>query len=70
MTPFQYKEANRLYWIVKGHLIPKSWSEKDIMSTYDSYVRRLWGNIEAYQHEVGFEQAWKAREAEKTLDNV
>jgi len=66
MTYFQLKEANRLYWIVKGQLIPESWQEKDIMSTYESYVKRLWGNIEAYQHEIGFEAAWAKRQAQKS----
>jgi len=66
MTYFQLKEANRLYWIVKGQLIPESWQEKDIMSTYESYIKRLWGNIEAYQHEIGFEAAWAQRQAQKS----
>ena len=66
MTYFQEKEANRLFWIVKGHLIPESWDEKTIMSTYESYVNRLWGNIEAYQHEIGFEAAWARRQAKKS----
>ena len=65
MTYFQHKEANRLYWIVKGQLIPESWKEKDIMDTYDSYMRRIWGNHEAYQHEFGFEAAWAKRQAKK-----
>ena len=64
MTTFQHKEANRYFWMVKGHLIPDSWNEKDIMSTYESYFARLWGNHENYVHEVGFEAAYKAREAE------
>ena len=41
MTSFQLKEANRYYWIVKGQLIPKSWNEKDIMATYESYFARI-----------------------------
>lgn len=69
MTAFQLKEANRLFWIVKGHLVPESWSEKDIESMYHSYIKRLWGNIEAYGHEVGFEQAWAARQAKKIQKN-
>jgi hypothetical protein len=66
MTYFQLKEANRLYWIVKGQLIPESWQEKDVMATYESYIKRLWGNIEAYQHEIGFEAAWAQRQAQKS----
>lgn len=61
MTSFQLKEANRYYWIVKGQLIPKSWNEKDIMATYESYFARIWGNHEAIVHEVGFEAAWAKR---------
>jgi len=63
------KEANRMNWIIKGKLIDKSWSDKDIEVTYNSYMKRLWGNNENYVHEVGFEQAWKAREAEE-LESV
>jgi len=63
-TPFIRKEANRLNWIIKGKLIDTSWSDKDVEATYHSYTKRLWGNNEIYVHEVGFEQAWKEREAE------
>jgi hypothetical protein len=61
MTPSQLKEANRLFWIVKGHLIPSGWSEHDIASMQDSYLRRIWGNHEAVFHEDGFESAWQAK---------
>lgn len=64
-SSFVRKEANRFYWIVKGQLIPESWSDKDVEGIYDSYMKRIWGNHENCVHEVGFEQAWKAREAEK-----
>ena len=68
MTYFQLKEANRLYWMVKGHLIPESWSEKDIAKTYDSYIQRLWGNCERAEYStLGFEAAWAGRQAEKRL---
>lgn len=68
MTQFQLKEANRFYWMVKGHLIPESWKEKDIISVYNSYMERLWGNNEAHIHTIGFEAAWKEREAQKMID--
>jgi len=68
MTYFQLKEANKFYWLVKGQLIPESWSDADIMKTYDSYFARLWGNHEAQIHAIGFEAAWKEREAKKILD--
>jgi hypothetical protein len=67
MTYFQLKEANRFYWMVKGHLIPESWSEEDIMKTYESYFARIWGNHEAPTHALGFEAAWAQRQAEKRL---
>ncbi len=63
MTKWEIKEANRLFWMVKGHLIPTSWSEKDVNAIYESYFRRLWGNHEAGRRAAGFETAWKEREA-------
>jgi hypothetical protein len=67
MTYFQHKEANRLYWMVKGHLIPESWNEKDIEKTYDSYITRLWGNCERAEYStLGFEAAWAERQAKKS----
>lgn len=65
MTAYQLKEANRFYWIVKGQLIPESWSETEVKRTYDSYLARIWGNHEAIVHEVGFEAAWQERQAEE-----
>jgi len=72
-SSFVRKEANRMNWIVKGKLIDPSWSDRDVEATYNSYMKRLWGNNENYVHEIGFEQAWKAREAEqlsKELESV
>ena len=57
-------------WIIKGKLIDKSWSDKDIEKTYNSYFTRLWNNNENYLHETGFEAAWKAREAEMYNDEI
>lgn len=61
MTQEEFKEANRLFWIVKGHLIPDAYSQKDVSAILDSYTRRIWGNIEAYIHEEGFDQAWELK---------
>lgn len=61
MTQSELKEANRLFWIVKGHLIPDGWTENDIISMHDSYLRRMWGNHEAVFHEDGFEAAWQEK---------
>jgi hypothetical protein len=70
MTYFQLKEANRFYWMVKGQLIPESWSDQDIIKTYESYFARIWGNHEAPTHEIGFEAAWAKRQAKKRLTAV
>lgn len=61
MTEWEIKEANRLYWIVKGQLIPESWSEKDVNAILNSYFKRVWGNHEAVVHEEGFEEVWNDR---------
>ena len=58
MTEAERKEANRYYWIVKGHLIPDAWKEKEIMSVYNGYFERIWGNHENCVHEEGFEEAY------------
>ena len=64
-SPFVSKEANRLNWLVKGHLLHPNTSDKDTEATYNSYMKRLWGNCERAEYgERGFEQAWKEREAE------
>lgn len=62
-SPYVRKEANRLNWLVKGHLLHPKTSDKDTEATYNSYIKRLWGNNErAVYGEIGFEAAWKARE--------
>jgi len=64
-TPFVRKEANRLNWLIKGQLINKSESDKTVEQLYDSYFKRLWNNTERSEYGmIGFEQAYKAREAE------
>lgn len=62
MTEADRKEANRYFWIVKGHLIPDSWHEKEIMSVYHSYFERIWGKHENCVHEDGFEEAYAKRQ--------
>jgi len=65
MTPWMRKEANRLHWLVKGHLINPKASDEEVEGTYNSYMKRLWGNCERAEYgEIGFEAAWKKREAE------
>jgi hypothetical protein len=65
-SPFVRKEANRLFWLVKGHLIPISEPDDVVEGYYESYFKRLWNNESQClsEYERGFEQAWKAREAE------
>jgi hypothetical protein len=70
-SSFVRKEANRFNWLIKGKLIDKSWSDEMVEKTYNSYMARLWGNNErAVYGEVGFESAWKAREAEMLDDEL
>ena len=65
-SPFVRKEANRLFWLVKGHLIPKQEPDNIVEGYYDSYFKRLWNDesqcLDVYER--GFEAAYKAREAE------
>ena len=64
-SPFVRKEANRLNWLVKGKLIDISESDATVEQLYDSHFKRLWGNNERMEYgAVGFEAAYKAREAE------
>jgi len=65
-SPYVRKEANRYFWLVKGHLIPKQESDETVESYYTSYFKRLWNNesqcLDIYER--GFEAAYKIREAE------
>lgn len=63
-SPETRRTANRYFWMVKGHLIPESWSDEEVEGVAYSYLKRLWGNHENYIHERGFEQAYQER-----LDN-
>jgi hypothetical protein len=64
-SPFVRKEANRLNWLVKGQLIDRSESDATVEKLYDSYFKRLWNNTERAEYgAIGFEAAYKAREAE------
>jgi len=56
------KEANRIYYAVKGQLIPESWSQKDIDKMLKNYTKRLWGNNERLVYiEESFEKVWKQK---------
>ena len=70
-SPFVRKEANRLNWLVKGKLIDISESDATVEQLYDSYFKRLWGNNERMEYSsVGFEAAYKAREAEILSEEI
>lgn len=66
LTPEIEKEANRLFWSIKGALIPQGWNEENILSVYKSYQQRASNSGEAWVHEDGFEEAWKARMTENS----
>tara|TARA_B100001287_G_scaffold12688_1_gene9538 strand:- start:568 stop:768 length:201 start_codon:yes stop_codon:yes gene_type:complete len=55
-----FKEACRLFWMVKGHL---NTSRETILSSQDSYFKRLWimgsNGAPLYESEEGFEEAYK-----------
>ncbi len=64
-SPFVRKEANRFNWLIKGQLININESDATVEQLYDSYFKRLWGNNERSEYgSIGFEAAYKAREAE------
>ena len=60
-SPKTRKEANMYYWIVKGSLIPNSWSDQDVERVHTSYFERIWGNHENGVHVDGFETAYAYR---------
>ncbi len=61
MTWEKFKDANRLLWMDKGHLVPKNWDDHAIESMADRCFMRLWGNHEAVYHLDGFEEAFNKK---------
>ena len=65
MNNDDYKEACRLFWLVKGHL---NTSDDTILSSQNGYFRRLWidgsNGAPIADYEEGFEEAYQKR-----LDN-
>ena len=57
-----YKEANKMHYRVKGHLIPDEWEDSDIVKMYDGYFKRMWGNNECGHIDDAFEIVWKEKE--------
>lgn len=58
MSKIDFKEACRLFWMVKGHL---NTTETVIMECYDGYFKRMWYSEESYVHTEGFEEAWEKK---------
>jgi hypothetical protein len=56
-----HKELNRVFWLIKGQLIPESWTKEVQLEMYDEYFKRLWCDNEQYQWELGFEEAYNKR---------
>ena len=72
MQPLKRKEANRLFWMVKGHLIPKTEPDDIVEGYYESYFKRLWNNESQClgEYERGFEQAYQLRQIEMLDEEV
>ena len=63
-----YKEAGRMFWIVKGHL---STNDATIWASYDGYFRRVWYDYEGRgteEAEEGFEEAFAEKIARMDHD--
>ena len=62
-SPEVRKEANRYFWIIKGHLIPQEEPDYIVEGYYESYFKRLWNNESGCieQYEKGFEEAYEIR---------
>ena len=60
------KEANRLFWMAKGHLIPDGYSDEDIRTVYGQFFKRFWYNNETYIREEGFDQEYGRRNVEES----
>ena len=58
MTPVDFKEACRLFYMTKGHL---GTNDETIIACADGYFKRLWGNHEACYRLDGFEEAYNKR---------
>jgi len=64
----EWKDANELYFAVKGQLIPAGWSQKDVDGMVDSYTKRLWGNCERLPRtSEKFEKVWKEMQSDQRL---
>ena len=57
----ELKRVNEMFYGIKGHLFPESYTAKEMRSVYESYFKRAWGNDEFYVHIENFEEVWKNR---------
>ena len=61
MTEGEIRERHRVFFSVKGMLIPKEYSAKDIEDMYYSYMKRTWGNQEIHVNaQEDFDKLWEA----------
>jgi len=59
MSEQELKDANWLFYVVKGYLIPEDWSEDTIRGMVKSYTKRVWHNHES--NDTGFDELWVRR---------
>ncbi|MDA9374114.1 hypothetical protein N9R43_01895 [bacterium] len=63
MDLIELKKVNEMFFAVKGHLFPTTYTVNEMRSVYNSYFTRMWGNNEFYLHVEQFEDVWKNRTA-------
>jgi hypothetical protein len=62
MTLDELKKLNEVFFAVKGHLFPVTYSTNEMRSVYESYFSRLWGNHERLVNSnADFEDIWNNR---------
>jgi len=60
MTEEEIRDRHRVFFSVKGMLIPKEYSAKDIEDMYYSYIKRTWGNHEIHINaQEDFDKLWE-----------
>ena len=63
------KEANKMHYRIKGHLIPAEWPDSDIIKMYDSYFARCWNNNEIVEYsDCKFEKVWREKQLKDNED--
>ena len=71
MNDDERKFCNELHYAVKGHLINRSYSDKEVKKIGDSYLKRLWGNHERIVYcREHFESAWREHERQLELEKI